>query len=604
MHVVATAGHVDHGKSTLVRALTGMEPDRWAEERRRGMTIDLGFAWTDIAGEQVAFVDVPGHHRFVHNMLAGVGPVPAVLFVVAADEGWMPQSAEHLAVLDALDVRHGVLAVTRADLGDASDATKSALAEIGATSLRTVPAITVSAVTGAGLAQLRTALGQLTASLPHPDNSAPVRLWIDRSFTVKGAGTVVTGTLSAGTIRVGDELAVMPDARAVRVRGLQTAGIDRDAVSGVSRVAINLRGIEPDDVGRGDALVTPDGFTVTTEIDVRLRRGNTDSRADADTAKLPTHAVLHIGAAALPARIRPLGEPEKDLARLTISGRLPLHVLDRGLLRDPGMHRVVAGITVLDVRPPALKRRGAAAARADELMAAGEFVDVEAHVRRRGVVRHRELVAMGYRPATADSTAGWHIAAGELDRLAAQLRDELAHWLAGHPLEQGLPIEAARQRLALPDAALVDVVRRAAGLATADGRVVSAQPAALPDALLRAVNALLDDLAVHPFVAPDAERLRALRLGPAELAAAVRAGLLLRVDNATVLAPGADHSAAQLLAALPQPFTLSQARQALATSRRVAVPLMELLDRSGLTQRLPDDTRYVVDIPSAIEVPG
>jgi len=279
-------------------------------------------------------------------------------------------------------------------------------------------------------------------------------------------------------------------------------------------------------------------------------------------------------------------------------------VLDRGLLRDPGMHRVVAGITVLDVRPPALKRRGAAAARADELMAAGEFVDVEAHVRRRGVVRHRELVAMGYRPATADSTAGWHIAAGELDRLAAQLRDELAHWLAGHPLEQGLPIEAARQRLALPDAALVDVVRRAAGLATADGRVVSAQPAALPDALLRAVNALLDDLAVHPFVAPDAERLRALRLGPAELAAAVRAGLLLRVDNATVLAPGADHSAAQLLAALPQPFTLSQARQALATSRRVAVPLMELLDRSGLTQRLPDDTRYVVDIPSAIEVPG
>src|SRR5271163_3939830 len=172
MQVIATAGHVDHGKSALVRALTGMEPDRWAEERRRGMTIDLGYAWMTLPpgdgrppGEMLAFVDVPGHERFVPNMLAGLGPVPAVMFVVAADGGWMPQSAEHLAAVDALGVRHGLLVVTRADLADPGPATRRALAEIATTSLGDVEAIAVSAVTGQGLDELRAALGRLTAAL-------------------------------------------------------------------------------------------------------------------------------------------------------------------------------------------------------------------------------------------------------------------------------------------------------------------------------------------------------------------------------------------------------------------------------------------------------
>src|SRR3954447_20339924 len=166
MHVVATAGHVDHGKSTLVRALTGMEPDRWAEERRRGMTIDLGFAWTAVpSGEVVAFVDVPGHERFVPNMLAGVGAVPAAIVVVAADEGWMPQSAEHLAVLDALGVRHGLLVVTRSDLAPPGSAAAEATAEIAATSLGRVETVAVSGVTGDGLDDLRGALDRLVARL-------------------------------------------------------------------------------------------------------------------------------------------------------------------------------------------------------------------------------------------------------------------------------------------------------------------------------------------------------------------------------------------------------------------------------------------------------
>ena len=225
MFVVATAGHVDHGKSTLVRALTGMEPDRLDEERRRGMTIELGFAWTALpSGAVLAFVDVPGHRRFVPTMLAGVGPVPAALVVVAADEGWMPQSAEHLAALDALGVEHGLLAVTRSDLADPGPALARATAEIAATSLGTVDAVAVSGRTGAGLDDLRAALDRLVARLPAPDTGAPVRLWVDRCFTIRGSGTVVTGTLGAGTVRVDDELeAVAGDGTArVRVRGLES----------------------------------------------------------------------------------------------------------------------------------------------------------------------------------------------------------------------------------------------------------------------------------------------------------------------------------------------------------------------------------------------
>ena len=247
MHVIATAGHVDHGKSMLVRALTGMEPDRWEAEQRRGMTIDLGFAWMTLpSGEAIAFVDVPGHERFITNMLAGAGPAPAVMFVVAADEGWMPQSAEHLAAIDALGVRHGILVVTRADLADPAPALRQATLKIAGTSLgrgtgppgsadsRRAPgapanpggieAVTVSAVTGQGLPELVAALGRLVARLPQPDPRSGVRLWLDRVFAIKGSGTVITGTLQAGTVRTGDELVLTPAMRALRIRGVQSLG--------------------------------------------------------------------------------------------------------------------------------------------------------------------------------------------------------------------------------------------------------------------------------------------------------------------------------------------------------------------------------------------
>ncbi|MEJ7742103.1 MAG: GTP-binding protein [Nocardioidaceae bacterium] len=209
MHVIATAGHVDHGKSTLVKALTGTDPDRLEEEHRRGLSIQLGYCWTTLepVGE-VAFVDVPGHERFLSTMLSGIGPVPAVLFVVAADDPWMPQAAEHLAALDALSVSSGVVAVTRSDLADPGPARKRAEAELSRTSLRGAPVVAVSGRTGEGLDELRAQLVALVTSLPVADESADVRLWVDRRFSIKGVGTVVTGTLPAGRICVGDSLGV------------------------------------------------------------------------------------------------------------------------------------------------------------------------------------------------------------------------------------------------------------------------------------------------------------------------------------------------------------------------------------------------------------
>src|SRR5512140_921919 len=303
MQVIATAGHVDHGKSALVRALTGMEPDRWAEERRRGLTIDLGFAWTKLpGGERVAFVDVPGHERFVPNMLAGLGPVPAVLFVVAADGGWMPQSAEHLAAIEAVGIRHGLLAVTRSDLADPGPATRQALDRISRTSLGAVPAVAVSAVTGAGLPDLRDALERLVAALPVPDPAAPVRLWVDRSFSIRGSGTVVTGTLPAGTVTTGQELLLTPSLRPARIRGLESMHEPVTSAAGVARVAVNLRGVPAGLAARGMALVEAGRWTLTRVLDVRLS-------ACATEVTLPAEMTLHIGSARTQARIRSLGAP-------------------------------------------------------------------------------------------------------------------------------------------------------------------------------------------------------------------------------------------------------------------------------------------------------
>ncbi|MBU2668423.1 selenocysteine-specific translation elongation factor [Actinoplanes bogorensis] len=575
MHVLATAGHVDHGKSTLVRALTGMEPDRWAEERRRGMTIDLGFAWTTLgSGETVAFVDVPGHERFVPNMLAGLGPVPAAMIVVAADEGWMPQSAEHLAALAALDVRHGLLVVTRSDLASPAPARESALERIAATPLGRVPAVAVSGTTGEGLPALRSELDRLVGSLPAPELDAPVRLWIDRAFTVKGAGTVVTGTLGAGVLRTGDDLALGDGL--VRVRGMQSLGKPVDSVHAVARVAVNLRGAARDDVGRGDALLTPGRFRHADLIDIRLH-------GDPVTG-LPSTMTLHAGSAAVPVRVRPLGP---DTARLRLSRPLPLRVGDRLLLRDPGRHHIAGGVTVLDVAPPSLQRRGAAAARAGVLSTLDGQPDLAGELTRRRLIRGADLAAMGIPLSLAPVAGDWYADPGHWAALGDRLPDEVAAFQRDHPLEPGMPVEALRHRLGLPDRALVTALVRPP-LVIRAGRVSTARSGP-PDELVALIAKAFDGLA--PFAAPEGHDLAALGLGPRQLAAAARTGLVIQLAPQVILAPGAVEAAARALATVPQPFTLSEARRALDTTRRVAVPLLELLDSRAVTERRPDNTR-------------
>jgi len=582
VHVLATAGHVDHGKSTLVRALTGMEPDRWAEERRRGMTIDLGFAWTTLAGgTTLAFVDVPGHERFVPNMLAGIGPVPVAMIVVAADEGWMPQSAEHLAALHALGVRHGLLVVTRSDLADPGPARAQALREIAATSLGDVDSVCVSPVTGAGLDELRSALGRLVAGLPAPATGAPVRLWIDRSFTIKGAGTVVTGTLGAGRLRPGDELELTGADRPVRVRGLQSLGVAVDEVTAPARVAVNLRGVDKDAVGRGRALLTPGRFVLTDLIDVRVHG---DPVAD-----LPATITLHAGSAAVAVHVRPLGA---DTARLRLRTPLPLRIGDRALLRDPGRHHVAGGVTVLDVVPPGLTRRGAAAARATELTTMDGQPDLAGELRRRRLVRRDDLTRMGVDPGR--DAAPWLADPAHWAQLRERLAAEVGKHAAAHPLEHGVPVEALRHLLGLPDRALVEALVEPP-LTLREGRV-SAGTSALPAELVAAIGSAFD--AGRPFAAPEANRLTELGLGVRQLGAATRAGLIVRLTGTVILPAGAPEQAVRTLAGLPQPFTTSEARQALGTTRRVVLPLLEHLDSAGVTRRLSDDRRVVVTPPS------
>lgn len=580
MFVVATAGHVDHGKSTLIRALTGEEPDRWAEERRRGLTIDLGFASTTLPdGATVAFVDVPGHRRFVPNMLAGVGPVPAVLFVVAADDGWMPQSQEHLDALSALGVRHGLLVITRSDLLDPEPAAEEARAALTGTPLEHIPTVAVSAVTGAGMDRLRSALMQLGRQLPAADIGADVRLWVDRSFTIDGAGTVVTGTLGAGTLRTGDTLRVGVRGQRVVVRGLQSLGRDRPEVPAPARVAVNLRGVAASDISRGDVLVAPDRWYETTTIDVRLTA----------PGPLPERVVAHCGSAAIGVRVRPLTDV---FVRLALERPLPLRIGDRLILRDPNAGRIPSGAVVIDPAPPALRRRGDARRRGEILT--GARPDVASELQRRGFARARDLRAWGVAdvPETAPH-GGWLLdpdTAREAADALVRLADDHART---HPLAPGLPTEAARRALELPDAHLLAAVLahpHAAVLEVDDGRVVRRDAdAGLPAPVAEAAARLQERWAREPFVAPSAGDLAELGLGHRELAACARAGLLTPLGGGVWLGPGAVDAAVEALRQLPEPFTPSEARSHLGTSRRVIMPLLELLGREGRTRREGED---------------
>jgi selenocysteine-specific elongation factor len=574
-----------------------MEPDRWEEERRRGLTIDLGYAWTTLpSGQDVAFVDVPGHERFLGNMLAGIGPAPVVCFVVAADEGWQAQSSDHRDAVAALGIQHGVVALSRTDRASGqriADVLSRARTELAGTGLRDAPAVAVSAIDGTGLAALRAALDDVLAHMPAPTTTGRVRLWVDRSFTITGSGTVVTGTLAAGTLAQGDRLELLGhvDSRPVAVRGLQSRDTFCASVEPVSRVALNLRDVAATDIRRGDALVTPGAWPTTAVVGIQRTTG-------VAYTEVPEQLTVHVGTASVPARLRPFGA---DHARLVLDRKLPLVLGDRLVLRDPGSRSVLGGARILDADPPALRRRGDGAHWAERLAGMDPAGDVLGEVAARGAVQVQHLRRLGLLPGhDADAPPGvrvfgtWWVHVPVLEAWQHRLHDSVQVLQERDPLAPGLSMGAARDLLKLPDEKLLAHVIHGAALEQDGGhiRLPGSQDNLGP--IETAIAKLEGRLRADAFHAPEADELAAMGLGARELAAAERAGRVLRLRDGVVLLPTAPALAMRKLARLDQPFTTSQARQALDTTRRIAVPLLEYLDSRGWTQRLDPGHRIVV----------
>jgi len=354
MHVIGTAGHVDHGKSTLIKALTGIDPDRLREEKERQMTIDLGFAWLDLpSGEEIGIVDVPGHRDFIDNMLAGAGGIDAVLFIIAADEGIMPQSREHLAILKLLDVKSGLIVLTKVDLIDDLewlDLIKSDIRQFTANSfLDHAPMIGVSAVTGQGLDELKTAIDEMVQNCEHKQDIARARLPIDRVFSIKGFGTVVTGTMLDGVFLVGQQIEILPSQREARIRGLQSHKKKLDRTEPGGRTAVNLTGIDMDEIQRGNVLAEPGIYSPSSLVDVRVSMlaGASGDLQHNDEVK------VFSGSAQSLARVRliksqKLKPGENGWLQLDLTDEMVVARGDHFILRRPSPAETIGGGVVLD----------------------------------------------------------------------------------------------------------------------------------------------------------------------------------------------------------------------------------------------------------------
>jgi selenocysteine-specific elongation factor len=571
MHVVATAGHVDHGKSTLVLALTGMDPDRFAEEKARGLTIDLGFAWTTLpSGRELAFVDVPGHVRFIRNMLAGVGAVDACLFVVAATESWKPQSEEHLRILSVLGVRHGLIALTKVGLVDdewQALARMEIEERVTGTFLEGAEIIGVDAPNNVGLDDLRAALDRLLANTPTAVDRDRPRLWVDRSFAARGSGTVVTGTLAGGTLRVDDELLLLDGGKGarVRVRALQSHQRAFAEVGPGHRLAVNLTGVSHDHVIRGHALVRPAQWAPTRTVDASL---DVLASLDHDVSRRGAYQ-LYVGSGEHAVRLRVLGAAaispgEAGLVRLHLPVELPLLPGDRYVLRESGRSETVGGGEVLDVAPVLAASKARPSRSIDRIIEERGWVDAEELERLTG---SRVPANVGH----------WVVAPGAL----AAARDTLTASIS----EAG--------SLGLDLAGLTD--RQRAVLAGLDGVVVEAGRA-WPAAAAAKSNADAA-LAQHPWLA----QLRAAPWTPPDPASAgvdrqvvrelVRRGLVVERDGAYFASDAiaeASRVVAGLLAKAPEGVTVAAVRDALQTTRKHVLPLLAQLDATGVTRRRGD----------------
>ena len=619
--IIGTAGHIDHGKSALVLALTGTDPDRLQDEKARGITIDLGFAHTAAAGTVLSFVDVPGHERFVKNMLAGVGGIDLVMLHVAADESVMPQTREHFAICRLLHVPAGLVVLTKSDLVDAEtlDVVRLEVEELVAGSfLEGAPIVAVSSKTGAGLDALRATLVNLAAQAVARPCDAPARLPIDRVFSVRGFGTVATGTLVAGRIAVDDELVLEPSGRHVKVRGLQVHGAaGRHAMAG-QRVAVNLSGVEVGDVARGETLTTRAGVTVTRRADVwlELLEGAPPLRHGSRVRFHQGTRELH-GRVALPDAAREPGG--HGFARIRFDAPATLVRSDRFILRGASPVVTIGGGVVLDPQPP---RRGvrspAAAQRFVRFAVEAPPADVAASMIAEGGLQGLPRAQLGHRagltmPRQQALLAQWArgpeivligdvlVSSARLDAAAQQVLSVVGEHHARHPLEDGIPREELRERLFATAAPGVfdHVIDSLAG----DGRILArdrvalrGHTLALTDEEAAARDGVVAVLAAAGLAPPDGAELMA-RVGARKEIADRVTHLLLRQKRLVRLGDLLFHpDALQRLKEDVQSLKRDGgARIDVATfkdryqvSRKYAIPLLEFLDRERVTRRVGD----------------
>jgi selenocysteine-specific elongation factor len=590
-----------------------MDPDRLAEEKRRGLTIDLGFAWTTLpSGREIGFVDVPGHERFVRNMLAGVGPVRLVLFVVAADEGWKPQSEEHLGILDVLGVEGAVVALTKRDLVDhqtAELAQEEVRERLVGTALERAPIVPCSSLTREGVDDVRDALDRMVAGAPKVA-AGRIRQHIDRVFPIRGAGTVVTGTLTGGPLEVGQEVEIHPTGRRARIRGLQTHKRAIRIARPVSRVATNLVGVDREQLERGDVLSPPQQWRPTALFEARIRpiRGLDHSLTPRGAYK------LYAGSAEREASIRFYERskaPSPDggradvpvYARVRVSAPLVLDVHDRFVLREAGRRATVAGGVVLDVDPPTRPgvnpgRRLAAreAAGRDDLPALA--------VRERGAVRAHDLfVLTGAAPSRIDGAvrAGpWWISDDLHARAERAVRGALEEFHGRNPLLEGAPLFVPREALTgelersgrRADPGLVDGILEAlaeAGIVARDGPEIRlASHRVELEERREDMDRLVAAVASAEPTPPTVRELEAAGFDREVVDAAGRGGLLVRIGPEIVVTPGFVDRAEGVIREQPGGITVSAFRERLGTSRKYALPLLEWFDQRGLTRRVGD----------------
>lgn len=628
--VVGTAGHIDHGKSSLVQALTGIDPDRLKEEKARGITIELGFAHTTIDDMTLALVDVPGHERFVKTMLAGVGGMDAVMLVVAADESVMPQTREHFDICRLLQVRHGVVVLTKADLADEEtlELVRLEVRELVAGSfLDVAPVLPVSVRTGAGLEDLRRALAALGPLASRRRQDGAVRLPIDRAFSMQGFGTVVTGTLIAGTLHVDDEVALVPGGRRVRVRGVQVHGRRRDRAESGERTAVNLGGIEVADLHRGQTLAGPESLTETRRLDAVL-----DLLPGARPLKHGARVRFHQGTSEVMGRVSLAGVGAAELppggragVRIRLESPAALTRGDRFILRAYSPTITIGGGEVLDPDPPRAGARSAAgiarfaALMQDDRQALRQMLDDSGDAGLTfGAVVARAGVPPGAVPALVTALDAEGVARPVGDRIvsarrlaegAAQLLTVVGDYHRAQPLADGIPREEARERVfARASAAVFDRVVQ--DLAQG-GKLVARDRLALPGHRLElspdearareAIEAAYQRGGLRP---PDAatvaaEGQLALPLAERMTALLLRQKRLVKIDT-LLFHVDAVEGLKRDLASLKQQSPGAQAtvdvsmfKDRYGVTRKYAIPLLEWLDRERVTRRR-GETRVVL----------